>query len=33
VRLTFDALKTLLPEDLPKESNFKVTEKAPIGFI
>jgi SpoVK/Ycf46/Vps4 family AAA+-type ATPase len=33
VRLTFDALKTLLAEDLPKESNFKVTEKAPIGFV
>ena len=33
VRLTFDALKTLLPEDLPKESNFKVTAKAPIGFV
>jgi SpoVK/Ycf46/Vps4 family AAA+-type ATPase len=33
VKITFDALKTLLPEDLPKESNFKITAKAPIGFV
>ena len=33
VRITFDALKLLVPEDLPNESNFKIVEKAPIGFI
>jgi stage V sporulation protein K len=33
VRISFDALKMLEPEDLPSESNFKIAPKTPIGFI
>lgn len=33
VRITYDALKLLVPEDLPNQSNFKIVEKSPIGFI
>jgi SpoVK/Ycf46/Vps4 family AAA+-type ATPase len=33
VRISFDALRTLEPQDLPSESNLKITPKAPIGFM